>query len=116
MTRAPQKPKKSLLAKDVASVRTRATKPRDPTQPNRSLDPMPNHIDLCRTLFKHQAAEVRAAVYEINWGGHDWTHCFRAIEQAAKQLGVAWVLDGEAVVLDEQGGPISDCCSNRSAP
>nr|AOO88639.1 ATP-dependent DNA ligase [Rhizobium leguminosarum bv. trifolii] len=37
-------------------------------------------------------------------GGHDWTHRFPAIEQAAKQLPVATaILDGEAVVLDQQG-------------
>jgi bifunctional non-homologous end joining protein LigD len=34
---------------------------------------MPDRIDVCLTLFKHQAAEVQAAVYEINWGEHQWT-------------------------------------------
>ncbi|MDP9809336.1 bifunctional non-homologous end joining protein LigD [Rhizobium tibeticum] len=64
-------------------------------------------------------------IYEIKWdgyriavhlnngnvriltrGGHDWTHRFPAIEADAKRLGVgSAILDGEAVVLDEQGRP-----------
>jgi bifunctional non-homologous end joining protein LigD len=39
----------------------------------------------------------------ITRGGHDWTHRFPAIAQAAKNLGTTLILDGEAVVLDEQG-------------
>lgn len=39
-------------------------------------------------------------------GGHDWTHRFPAIEQAARALGPAtMIIDGEAVVLDEEGRP-----------
>ncbi len=38
--------------------------------------------------------------------GHDWTYRFPAIEAAAKSLGVGTaIIDGEAVVLDEQGRP-----------
>ncbi|WP_455873659.1 hypothetical protein [Rhizobium yanglingense] len=41
---------------------------------------------------------------------------FRRSSGPAKQLGVATgVLDGETVVLDEQGSPTWDCYSNRSA-
>lgn len=37
-------------------------------------------------------------------GGHDWTHRFPAIEQAARALGPAtMIIDGEAVLLDEEG-------------
>lgn len=40
----------------------------------------------------------------ITCGWHDWTHRFPAIADAARQLGPAtMILDGEAVVLDEQG-------------
>jgi bifunctional non-homologous end joining protein LigD len=40
----------------------------------------------------------------ITRGGHDWTHRFPAIGDAAKALGsTTMILDGEAVVLDEQG-------------
>lgn len=62
-------------------------------------------------------------IYEIKWdgyriavhlnnghvriltrGGHDWTHRFPAIEEAAKRLPVgSAILDGEAVVLDAEG-------------
>jgi ATP-dependent DNA ligase len=39
----------------------------------------------------------------ITRGGHDWTHRFPAIADAARELGPAtMILDGEAVVLDEQ--------------
>ncbi|MDQ1199055.1 ATP-dependent DNA ligase [Rhizobium sp. SORGH_AS 787] len=39
-------------------------------------------------------------------GGHDWTHRFPTIEQAARALGPAtMIIDGEAVVLDEEGRP-----------
>ncbi|TCM59880.1 ATP dependent DNA ligase-like protein [Rhizobium sp. BK068] len=42
----------------------------------------------------------------ITRGGHDWTHRFPGIEDAAKRLGVGTaILDGEAVVLDEEGRP-----------
>jgi bifunctional non-homologous end joining protein LigD len=39
----------------------------------------------------------------ITRGGHDWTTRFPAIAKAAKDMGTTLVLDGEAVVLDEQG-------------
>ncbi|TCU32861.1 bifunctional non-homologous end joining protein LigD [Rhizobium azibense] len=40
----------------------------------------------------------------ITRGGHDWTDRFPAIAKAAKKLDVATaILNGEAVVLDEQG-------------
>lgn len=39
-------------------------------------------------------------------GDHDWTHRFPAIEQAARALGAAkMIIDGEAVVLDDEGRP-----------
>ncbi len=42
----------------------------------------------------------------ITRGGHDWTHRFPAIIEAAERLHVdSAILDGEAVVLDESGRP-----------
>ncbi len=84
---------------------------------------MPARIEPCLALLKSKPPKGREWVYEIKWdgyrlavhieptgvriltrGGHDWTPRFPAIEQAAKQLPVATaILDGEAVVLDEQG-------------
>ncbi|MDP9812580.1 bifunctional non-homologous end joining protein LigD [Rhizobium tibeticum] len=38
--------------------------------------------------------------------GHDWMHRFPGIEDSAKRLGVGTaIIDGEAVVLDEEGRP-----------
>jgi bifunctional non-homologous end joining protein LigD len=45
----------------------------------------------------------RDGVRGITRGGQDWTHRFLPIAQAAKNLGTTLILDGEAVVLDEQG-------------
>ena len=45
-----------------------------------------------------------SGVRVVTRGGHDWTHRFPAIAAAAAGLGAGTViLDGEAVVLDEQG-------------
>ncbi|WP_026230897.1 non-homologous end-joining DNA ligase [Rhizobium gallicum] len=121
MTKPPKS--KPLLRDADKPVRSRPRKPRDPTQPNLPLDPMPARIEPCLALLKSKPPKGREWVYEIKWdgyrlavhieptgvriltrGGHDWTPRFPAIEQAAKQLPVATaILDGEAVVLDEQG-------------
>ncbi|MGO7847570.1 non-homologous end-joining DNA ligase [Rhizobium ruizarguesonis] len=121
MTKPPKS--KPLLRDADKPVRSRPRKPRDPTQPNLPLDPMPARIEPCLALLKSKPPKGREWVYEIKWdgyrlavhieptgvriltrGGHDWTPRFPAIEQAAKQLAVATaILDGEAVVLDEQG-------------
>jgi bifunctional non-homologous end joining protein LigD len=96
---------------------------RDPAQPNLPFDPMPDRIEPCLALLKTTAPAGPDWAYEVKWdgyrlaihiepkgvriitrGGHDWTHRFPAIAAAAKNLGVATaILDGEAVVLDEQG-------------
>ncbi len=74
-------------------------------------------------MLKQRAPIGPDWIYEIKWdgyriavhidngkvriltrGGHDWTHRFPAIAQAALRLGVGTaILDGEAVVLDERG-------------
>ncbi|MBY5666632.1 non-homologous end-joining DNA ligase [Rhizobium leguminosarum] len=118
----PPKPKPLLQDADKP-VRSRPRKPRDPAQPNLPLDPMPDRIEPCLALLKARPPRGGDWVYEIKWdgyrlsvhieptgiriltrGGHDWTNRFPAIKQAAMWLPVGTaILDGEAVVLDEQG-------------
>ncbi|TCU34182.1 non-homologous end-joining DNA ligase [Rhizobium azibense] len=115
-------PSKPLLATDKP-VRSRPRKPRDPAQPNLPLDPMPTRIEPCLALLKPRPPNGPEWAFEIKWdgyrlavhiepkgvrvvtrGGHDWTDRFPAIAKAAKNLNVATaIIDGEAVVLDEQG-------------
>jgi bifunctional non-homologous end joining protein LigD len=84
---------------------------------------MPARIEPCLALLKAKPPKGDDWVYEIKWdgyrlsvhvgptgiriltrGGHDWTDRFPAIKQAALWLPVGTaILDGEAVVLDEQG-------------
>ncbi|TAZ38473.1 non-homologous end-joining DNA ligase [Rhizobium ruizarguesonis] len=123
MTKSP-KPKPLLQDADKP-VRSRPRKQRDPAQPNLPLDPLPDRIEPCLALLKARPPKGDDWVYEIKWdgyrlsvhveptgiriltrGGHDWTHRFPAIQQAALWLPVGTaILDGEAVVLDEQGRP-----------
>jgi bifunctional non-homologous end joining protein LigD len=121
MTKPPKS--KPLLREADQPVRSRPRKPRDPAQPNLPLDQMPTRIEPCLALLKHKPPQGEQWAFEVKWdgyrlavhiepkgvriltrGGHDWTHRFPAIEAAAKALGVSTaILDGEAVVLDEQG-------------
>ncbi|TAX45913.1 ATP-dependent DNA ligase (plasmid) [Rhizobium leguminosarum] len=116
-------PKPKPLLQDHKPVRSRPRKPRDPAQPNLPLDSMPDRIKPCLALLKSRPPKGDDWVYEIKWdgyrltvhveptgiriltrGGHDWTDRFPAIKQAALWLPVGTaILDGEAVVLDEQG-------------
>ncbi|MBY3021809.1 non-homologous end-joining DNA ligase [Rhizobium leguminosarum] len=117
-------PKPKPLLQDVDKpVRSRPSKPRNPAQPNLPLDPMPDRVDPCLALLKPKPPKGRQWAFEVKWdgyrlsvhveptgiriltrGGHDWTHRFPAIQQAALWLPVgSAILDGEAVVLDEKG-------------
>ena len=111
-----------LLADDKP-LKSSAHKRRDLTQPSLLLDPMPDRIEPALALLKPSPpgdprliAEVKFDGYRgaihiepggvrfLTRGGHDWTERFPAVADAARQLGVASaILDGEAVVLDEQG-------------
>lgn len=121
MTKPPKS--KPLLREADQPVRSRPRKPRDPAQPNLPFDPMPARIEPCLALLKHKPPQGEQWAFEVKWdgyrlgvhiepsgvriltrGGHDWTHRFPLIEAAARELGVSTaILDGEAVVLDEQG-------------
>ncbi|WP_018327550.1 non-homologous end-joining DNA ligase [Rhizobium giardinii] len=112
-----------LLQQDDQVAKSRLRSRRDEAQPNLPFDPMPERIEPCLALLKTTAPAGGEWAFEVKWdgyrlaihieparvrlitrGGHDWTHRFPAIAAAASQLGVATaILDGEAVVLDEQG-------------
>ncbi len=84
---------------------------------------MPDRIEPCLALLKPRPPKGRQWAFEVKWdgyrlavhiersgvriltrGGHDWTGRFPAILAAAKRLPVSTaILDGEAVVFDEQG-------------
>lgn len=84
---------------------------------------MPTRIEPCLALLKPMVPTGSDWLYEIKWdgyrlaihieqshvriitrGGHDWTHRFPALVEAARKLSVETaILDGEAVVLDGAG-------------
>ncbi|ACI55671.1 DNA polymerase LigD, ligase domain protein [Rhizobium leguminosarum bv. trifolii WSM2304] len=123
MTKPPRKPSQPLLGNVDAPIRSRPRRRRDPAQPNLPLDPMPARIEPCLALLKPKPPKGAQWSFEVKWdgyriavhiapsgvhiltrGGHDWTHRFPAIAAEAAQLGAATaILDGEAVVLDDQG-------------
>ena len=126
MAKTPRDHRRSIgLQKEFeAPLRGQPRKTRDPFQPQLPLDPMPHRIEPCLAQLKDTPPEGPEWAYEIKWdgyrvavhveignnvkiltrGGHDWTHRFPAIAKAALELGPAtMILDGEAVVLDDQG-------------
>lgn len=122
MVKAPRE--RPLLA-DYQPIRSRPREPRDPKQPQLPFDPMPDRIEPCLALLKPRPPVGDEWFYEVKWdgyriavhlnkgnvriltrGGHDWTHRFPHIDQAAKALDVgSAIIDGEAVVLDPEGRP-----------
>jgi bifunctional non-homologous end joining protein LigD len=90
---------------------------------NSNPDPMPDRIDPCLALLVSKPPIGSVWTFEVKWdgyrlavhkepagvriltrGGHDWTHRFPVIAAAARDTPAAtFILDGEAVVLDEQG-------------
>lgn len=123
--KSPRKPSKPLLGNLAPPLRSRPRRRSDPAQPHLPFDLMPGRIEPCLALLKQRPPKGPQWVFEIKWdgyrlavhvapkgiriltrGGHDWTHRFPAIVAAARSLPVATaILDGEAVVLDEQGRP-----------
>jgi bifunctional non-homologous end joining protein LigD len=104
-------------------LKSRAPAKRDPGQPRLPFDPMPDRIEPCLALLAAKPPKGDDWAFEIQWdgyrlaihveptkvriltrGGHDWTTRFSGIAEAARDLGAAtMILDGEAVVLDDQG-------------
>ncbi len=96
-----------------------------PGRPHEDLfsDPMPVRVEPCLALLASKAPSGPDWSFEVKWdgyrlavhrdpdgvriltrGGHDWTRRFPAIAAAAAALDArSFILDGEGVVLDEQG-------------
>ncbi|MBB2754621.1 UNVERIFIED_ORG: bifunctional non-homologous end joining protein LigD [Rhizobium aethiopicum] len=111
------------LLQDESVAKSKPARRRDPAQPNLPFDPMPGRIEPCLALLKPAPPQGPDWAFEVKWdgyrlaihiepkgvriitrGGHDWTHRFPVIAEAARTLGVGTaILDGEAVVLDKQG-------------
>ncbi|THK38633.1 ATP-dependent DNA ligase [Ensifer sp. MPMI2T] len=86
-------------------------------------DPMPARIDPCLATLVDKPPKGQDWAFEVKWdgyrlavhiepsririitrGGYDWTERFPSIADDARRLAVKTaILDGEAVVLDEQG-------------
>lgn len=86
-------------------------------------DPMPDRIEPCLALLQSKAPQGPDWAFEVKWdgyrlavhrdhrgvrvitrGGHDWTHRFPSIAAAAAEIdATSFILDGEAVVLDDAG-------------
>ena len=126
MTKRPRKPtSKPLLNETDLPLQSRPIRKRDPKQPQLPFDPMPERVEPCLAVLQKKPPRGEEWLYEIKWdgyrlavhiepnrvriltrNGHDWTHRFPAIVDAAKALGpMTMILDGEAVVLDEHGLP-----------
>ena len=122
MPKRPSKPSNLLVDENLPLASGKVRK-RDPKQPQLLFDPMPDRVEPCLALLKAKPPKGPDWSYEIKWdgyrlaihiepsgvrivtrGGHDWTHRFPAIADAAKEFKpMTMILDGEAVVLDEQG-------------
>jgi bifunctional non-homologous end joining protein LigD len=118
----PPKPR-PLLRDTDAPLRSRPRKKRNPSKPQFPFDPMPERVEPALAQRKAKLPQGSEWSWEVKWdgyrltvhiepnrvrvltrGGHDWTHRFPAIELAARALGPAtMIIDGEAVVLDEEG-------------
>jgi len=95
----------------------------NPRQARLPFDPMPSRIEPCLALLSQKVPKGEEWRYEIKWdgyrlaihvglngvqiitrGGHNWTNNFPSIAAAARDLSPSTlILDGEAVVLDDEG-------------
>lgn len=124
MVKRPRPPKSAPLKRDLDPplVSRPITSP-DPRQGRIPFDPMPERIEPCLALLASKVPAGEQWQYEIKWdgyrlaihvelngiriitrGGHNWTVNFPSIAADARDFSPrTMILDGEAVVLDEQG-------------
>ncbi|MBB3237140.1 non-homologous end-joining DNA ligase [Phyllobacterium endophyticum] len=125
MAKTPRQSSQPLLRETERPLQSRPRKLRDPAQPQLLLDPMPERVEPCLASLKTRPPTGPDWLFEVKWdgyrlaihiepegiriltrGGHDWTHRFPAIAEAARSLDVATaIIDGEAVVFNERGLP-----------
>ncbi|MCF6370697.1 non-homologous end-joining DNA ligase [Rhizobium halophilum] len=125
MTKRPRKTSKPLLVDEDLPLKSGKVRRRDPKQPELPFDPMPERVEPCLAKLVAKPPRGEEWSYELKWdgyrlavhiepgrvriitrGGHDWTHRFPGIEAAAREfMPNTMILDGEAVVLNEQGIP-----------
>lgn len=124
MTKPPRKPKsKPLLREESGTIQSRRISRRDPAQPRLAFDPFPARVEPALAELRQKAPSGGRYGWEVKWdgyrihvhveagnvrvltrGGYDWSHRFPAIVDSARALGPAtMLLDGEAVMLDEEG-------------
>ncbi len=116
-------PRSKPLLRTEEPIRSKPRKQRDPAQPRLQIEPMPSRVEPALALLTTKAPSSGKWRWEIKWdgyrlhihiegnqvriitrGGYDWTDRFPAIAEAAKVLGpTTMIIDGEAVVLDDQG-------------
>ncbi|WP_457579223.1 non-homologous end-joining DNA ligase [Ensifer adhaerens] len=100
-----------------------AKAPRKKLSPAPSADPIPRRAEPCIATLVDEPPKGSHWAFEVKWdgyrlgvyvepcsvkaitrGGYDWTKKFGSIVAQARQLGHdSLILDGEAVVLDDQG-------------
>ncbi|MBX4920002.1 ATP-dependent DNA ligase [Rhizobium bangladeshense] len=125
MTKPPRKPRSIGLKKESDEPRLKSGRVRraDFDKPELLLDPMPARVEPCLAELTAKPPKGDRWVYEIKWdgyrahihrepngvriltkNGHDWTHKFPAVAEAALALtNTTYIMDGEIVVLDDQG-------------
>lgn len=124
MAKRSKLPKSAPLKRDIdLPLVSRPILPADTRQARLPFDAMPSRIEPCLAKLTDKVPSGDEWQYEIKWdgyrlaihvelngiriitrGGHDWTHRFAGIAAAAREFSPrTLILDGEAVVLDEQG-------------